>query len=161
MISRQRPIQLDIDTLPFRGITQTRSRNRHNRPMRSSYMENRYSLMGTSLGPNKFAVDEEMVINNNGKIQRKEKHRIMKSPYSRRVQFMNQPYPPILINKNIESPSLNTPVLDRMPTPFDNVIRFEKPKTRKNQSAKRKYKKRNVDKKNRRSRNRKQKNNEV
>jgi hypothetical protein len=153
----------NIDTLPFRGLIQTRSRNRRNIPMRSSYMENQYSLTGRLIGPNKFAVDEEIVMNDNGRIQRKENHRIMSSPYSRRcrnpnrrVNFMSQPYPPMLT----QTPSSSTSVLDRMPTPFDNVIRFEKPKPKhNNQSAKRKYKKRN--KRHSINRKRKPKENEV
>jgi len=145
MILIPRPRQSSIDTLPFRRLTQTRSRNRPI-PMSSSYMENQYSFMGRSIGPNKFAVDEEIVMNDNGRIQRKENHQIMSTPYSRRcrnpnrrVKFMSQPYPPMIT----QTPSSSTSVLDRMPTPFDNVIRFEKPKPQhNNQSAKRKRKRR-------------------
>jgi hypothetical protein len=129
-----------IRTIPFQGLVSSDIRSPQST---GSYMEKQYSLVGKSVGDNKFKVDEEFIVNNNGKIQKKEKHRIIPSPYTRRkrpnqrVHFMNQPYPPMIMNMNTMHPSSSIHGMhEGMPSPFDDTIRFVKPRNR--QSAKRK-----------------------
>ena len=131
-------------TIPFQGLVSSDI----SRPQTTgSYMEKQYSVVGKSVGNNQFKVDEEFTVNNNGKIQKKETHRIVSSPYTRRrrpnqrVRFMNQPYPPMIMNRNTMFPSSSIHGMhEGMPSPFVNTIRFMKPRNR--QSVKRNRKQR-------------------